>query len=165
LIPLPFEIVELAAHGDLGFIAAAPNLAAIRPLVQEIALAYVGHYRRTQAKVPWIGYLAKNAITGEIVGTCGFKDRKGQGEIEIAYFTFPDFERRGHATRMARSLIDIASQYPERRPIIAHTLPAENASTRILQRLGFICVGPIEDAEDGTMWRWEVERGGATRCK
>lgn len=50
----------------------------------------------------WGAYLAVDAGTRLIVGTCAFKSRpSADGEIEIAYFTFEQFEGRGIATAMA----------------------------------------------------------------
>jgi len=37
-------------------------------------------------------------------------------------------------------------------------VPEENASTRILRRLGLQLLGPVEDPEDGTVWRWVLPR-------
>jgi Acetyltransferase (GNAT) domain len=42
-----------------------------------------------------------------IVGTCAFRSPPQNGEVEIAYFTFPEFEGRGFATEMGRRLIQI----------------------------------------------------------
>jgi RimJ/RimL family protein N-acetyltransferase len=52
------------------------------------------------------GYLVLETDT--IVGTCAFRSLPRSGGIEIAYFTFPEFEGRGFATEMARHLIQIA---------------------------------------------------------
>jgi RimJ/RimL family protein N-acetyltransferase len=41
------------------------------------------------------------------------------------------------------------------RTVIAHTLPEENASARVLRKSGFEWVGDVVDPEDGPVWRWE----------
>jgi RimJ/RimL family protein N-acetyltransferase len=38
--------------------------------------------------------------------------------------------------------------------VIAHTLPENNASTHILDKIGFTFAGEIEHPEDGLIWRW-----------
>lgn len=48
------------------------------------------------------GYLVLETDT--IVGTCAFRSPPRSGEVEIAYFTFPEFEGRGFTTEMARHL-------------------------------------------------------------
>lgn len=101
---------------------------------------------------PWGCYLAE--LNGEKVGTCAFKSAPSEaGEVELAYMTFPAFERRGHATAMVRALAEIADKAGA--TPIAHTLPEENGSNRALGRNGFILAGEVEDAEDGLVWRWE----------
>lgn len=105
----------------------------------------------------WYGYLAISTETSEIVGTAGFKGAPTTaGEVEIAYFTFPEYERRGFATVMAQELVAIARSAPEARKIVAHTLPENNASTRILEKLGLTLVGVRTDPEDGPVYRWEL---------
>ena len=52
------------------------------------------HYLR-----PWLGYFAlRNSVC---IGTCGFKGPPENNRVEIAYFTFPEYEGRGYATQMA----------------------------------------------------------------
>jgi RimJ/RimL family protein N-acetyltransferase len=106
---------------------------------------------------PWGSYLA--VVEGDVVGICAFKAAPdAAGEVELAYMTFPAFERRGHATAMAARLADIAFAGGVRQAI-AHTLPEENASNRALRRNGFRFAGEVEDPEDGRVWRWEKQGG------
>jgi hypothetical protein len=44
------------------------------------------------------------------------------------------------------------------RTVCAHTLPARSASTRVLEKLGMSFVGFANDADVGTVWRWELKR-------
>ena len=57
---------------------------------------------------------------------------------------------------MASKLIALARQSAEVRQVIAHTLPLQNASTRVLRRVGMTCVGAVVDPEDGNVWRWQL---------
>ena len=102
---------------------------------------------------PWGSYLAYEADAA--VGICAFKSAPdAEGTVEIAYMTFPAFERRGYAAAMARALTETA--FRTGAPlVIAHTLPAENPSTRALRRNGFVHAGETIDPEDGLVWRWE----------
>src|SRR4051812_39679528 len=75
---------------------------------RSVILQTVQMYGRRGYVEPWIGYLA---VEGEIwVGCCGFTAPPVDGIVEIAYFTFPGFERRGIATGMTRRLITIATE-------------------------------------------------------
>jgi [ribosomal protein S5]-alanine N-acetyltransferase len=108
------------------------------------------------AEPPWRGYLAADAATRSIVGTCAFKGAPDpEGAVEIAYFTFPPHEGLGYATAMARALVALAAERPEVRWVYAYTQPEPNASTRVLSKIGFKFVGAVDDPEDGAVWRWE----------
>ncbi|MBD2104973.1 GNAT family N-acetyltransferase [Leptolyngbya sp. FACHB-261] len=88
--------------------------------------------------LPWLGYLAIDDKTKVVVGTCAFKAAPTpDGVVEIAYFTFPQFEGQGYATAMAEKLIAIGVESAEVRHIIAHTLPERNASARILAKVRY----------------------------
>ena len=108
----------------------------------------------------WFGYLAVDNSTRKIVGTCAFKGAPTKEKrVEIAYFTFPEFEGKGYATAMASMLIQTVRSSPEVESVIAHTLPEPNASTKILQKVGMKLVGEVIDPEDGRVWRWSVGKG------
>ena len=113
-------------------------------------------YERRGYVKPWVGYLAVEG--GNCVGGCGFTSPPAEDAVEIAYFTFPDFERRGMATRMVQCLISIAQECDPSVRIIAHTLTEENASNHILKKLGFAFTGTIEHLEDGKIWEWSYEK-------
>jgi len=104
----------------------------------------------------WGAFWATQSIDSHVraVGLCSFKTEPNVlGEVEIAYYTFPHREGRGVATAMARELTDRASRHVAR--IIAHTLPAENASCKVLRRCGYERAGDVIDPEDGLVWRWQ----------
>jgi len=121
---------------------------------KEVGAAYVGLYQQTGFVPPWLGYLA---LDGSVcIGTCGFKAPPVDGRAEIAYFTFPGFEGRGYATRMAKALVERGRMADRQVLIAAQTLPQENASTAILRRLGFALVGTVDHPEDGPVWEWQL---------
>ena len=103
-------------------------------------------YARHGYVEPWVGYLAIEG--GDCVGGCGFTSPPVRGVVEIAYFTYPDFERRGIATRMAQHLIAITQECDPSVRIIAHTLTEENASNHILKKLGFAFTGTVSPSPE-----------------
>lgn len=157
LSPLSRELAAALARGDFSAIR-APNLAEVSESLLGVAKAYTDFYGRTPSAPPWIGYLAEDEASGRIVGSCGYKGDCRDGVVEIAYFSFPPYEGRGFAREMARLLTDLALRQPDVEIVRAHTLQEENASVRILRRLGFVLVGPIDDPEDGPIWRWDLKR-------
>jgi RimJ/RimL family protein N-acetyltransferase len=91
-----------------------------------------------------------------LVGTCSFKGPPADGEVEIAYYTFAGFEGRGIGTAMGRFLLEEASKMPGVSKVVAHTLPENSASTRILEKIGMRFEDVTE--EDGAaVWRWELD--------
>lgn len=107
----------------------------------------------------WSGYLVADPQQAVVVGTCGFKHGPdADGTVEIAYFTFPEFEGRGYATAMARELLKRGLQSGAVREVIAHTLPERNPSTRVLEKVGLQRAGEAHDAEVGKVWRWACRR-------
>lgn len=123
--------------------------------LKDLCAATIAIYPQVQPVLPWVGYLGEE--DGEFVGTCAFKGPPDLGEVEIAYFTFPGHERRGVATRMAQHLVELARANGVT-TIRAQTLPKVSASTRILEKLGFQCVGLISHPEDGEVWEWRIEK-------
>jgi len=123
-------------------------------LVQQVRAATRELYERRGYVPPWTCYLAVDDA-GHAIGTCGFVGPPANGEVEVAYFTFPGGEGRGLATWMAGELVAIAAEtLSDTASVIAHTLPGEGASTRILRKHGFTCLGPFMHPTDGEVWKW-----------
>ena len=72
----------------------------------DVCAQTVALYRSRGFNPPWVGYLAVHGL--QLVGTCAFTGAPKDGRVEIAYFTFPEFEGHGIATLMAKTLIEIA---------------------------------------------------------
>lgn len=111
-------------------------------------------YRSVGFNPPWVGYLAIQGL--QLVGTCAFSASPKEGRVEIAYFTFPEFEGRGIATLMATKLIEIAKASQDRLTVFAQTLPVVNASNHILKKLGFKFSGEVSHPEEGIVWEWQL---------
>jgi RimJ/RimL family protein N-acetyltransferase len=106
---------------------------------------------------PWVhGFSLVHRRTGSVIGRCGFKGPPAaDGVVEIAYGVDPDHQGKGYATEAAEALVIFAFGSGRVRVVRAHTLPEANASTRVLTKCGFRCIGEIIDREDGLVWRWE----------
>jgi RimJ/RimL family protein N-acetyltransferase len=104
--------------------------------------------------LPWAGYLAQTAER-DIVGICAFKGAPDANrEVELAWFTFPGYERRGHGTNMARYLVSVATGADPGVRLVAITEPEAGPSAKICERVGFACEGVVELPEEGPVWRW-----------
>ena len=126
----------------------------------EVLQATAALYERVGFEEPWVGYLA--VAGGRPVGTCGFKSPPRDGRVEIAYFTFPEWEGRGCASAMAAALVDVARRCGPTVLIAAQTLPERNASHRVLEKLGFLHVATLDHPEDGTVWEWQLSENAGT---
>jgi RimJ/RimL family protein N-acetyltransferase len=104
---------------------------------------------------PWIGYVLLSD-SGAAVGGGAFKGPPRNGRVEIAYFTLEAERGRGWAGHTAAGLVALARQADPTLIVSAETLPEANASTRILERLGFVRTGLAQDADAGEVWHWEL---------
>jgi ribosomal-protein-alanine N-acetyltransferase len=119
---------------------------------QEILKIYDDYYPGIGFNMPWVGYFVVR--DHQIVGCCGFTGKPQDGKVEISYWTFKAFEGQGIASFACKSLIDISRQTDPTLIITAKTAPEYNASTKILQRNGFIYTGIVQDHEIGDAWLW-----------
>lgn len=75
---------------------------------------------------------------GEVIGECGWRGRPdAAGEVEISYGLAPGARGRGHGTAAVRALLTWLEQRPEVRHVRAEVLQGNEASRRLLERLGF----------------------------
>ncbi len=141
------QLIPIEKHGFV-----SPSVPNPPDIVRDVIASTIALYERQGYEPPWIGYLAVE--DDSCVGTCAFTSAPTQGQVEIAYFTFPPNEGRGVATRMAQLLIGLAAATDASVLVKAHTLSEENASTTVLRRLGFEFAGVVEHPTDGTIWEW-----------
>ena len=116
------SFVEIAKDGE--------PIKPVGPLtdtVRDVCDKTAALYESAGSHPPWMGYLVLENDT--IVGTCAFRSPPRNGEIEIAYFTFPEFKGRSFATEMARHLIQIVKDTKLRTRIFAFTLPEKTRPT------------------------------------
>jgi len=113
---------------------------------------------------PWIhGFALVQRVDNAVVGSCGFKGPPTpNGVVEIAYGVVPEYQGKGYATEAAQALVSYAFSHSRIRVVRAHTLPEGNASTRVLAKCGFQCVGEVVDPDDGLVWRWEKHNDAAS---
>jgi len=141
--------VEIGKNGEPSGLSAS-----LSDIARDVCDKTAELYKRAGSYPPWTGFLVLE--NNMVVGTCAFRSPPQNGQVEIAYFTFPGFEGRGFATQMARHLIKIARATEPRITVFALTLPETSASNRILQKLGFRFAGATRDEDGLEVWRWEL---------
>ncbi|HEV7741131.1 MAG TPA: GNAT family protein [Pseudolysinimonas sp.] len=97
-------------------------------------------------------------VNGLLVGSGGFVGRPRHGAVEIGYEIAPGFRRKHYGTGAAAALVAKAFGTGEVNAVIAHTLPNENPSTKVLDRLGFTNEGEVKDSGQGIVWRWRLTK-------
>jgi len=107
----------------------------------------------------WWTYLFVHKADRALVGLGGFKGEPNEeGTVEIGYAVAPAYRRRGLALEAAHGMVAYAFSHPEVKRVNAHTLPEQNASTKVLGKVGMKHAGTVNDPEDGEVWRWSLSR-------
>ena len=163
---VPAHLLTLLAQperleGVAGF-PAAPGLREV--FASGLSPAWFAALRAAQRPDPWRhGFFLVLRETGMAIGSAGFKGPPDPtGTVEIAYCVAPGFARRGYATEAAAALVAFAFGTPHVALVRAHTLPASNASARVLTKCGFRHVAAVMDPDNGPVWRWEQRRNPGT---
>jgi RimJ/RimL family protein N-acetyltransferase len=119
---------------------------------QQLLEAYEDFYPKIGFDLPWVGYFVMR--DEKIVGSCGFVGRPKDGVVEIAYWTFKEFEGQGIASFACQELVSIAHKADQSVRVTAKTAPENNASTKILEKNGFVFKEIVQDHEIGDAWLW-----------
>jgi RimJ/RimL family protein N-acetyltransferase len=124
---------------------------------KEVSPQWLAQLQSATVTDPWThGFAVLHSASGKVIGAAGFKGPPGpDGAVEIAYGIAPDYQGRGYATEAAGALVRYALNSGSVRLVRAHTLPTENASTRVLTKCGFKFINEVIDPDDGPVWRWE----------
>ena len=104
-------------------------------------------------------YLVKSA-RGEVVGRVGLRCRTflGRREVEVAFSLRPMWWGRGLGTALARRLAELARDSHLSESLVATVEPANLASIRVLEKLGFTADGQLQRAGTTmTLYRLPLE--------
>ncbi len=119
---------------------------------QTLLRMYDDYYHKIGFHLPWVAYLIVNE--SQVVGSCSFTGQPKDGKVEIAYWTFKEYEGRGVASFACKELINISQKADPGVIITAKTAPENNASTRILENNNFVFTQIVQDEEIGDAWLW-----------
>ena len=95
----------------------------------------------------------------KIVGACGFKDAPMNGRVQVGYGVAPLAQGKGAATAALKLLMEMAFRAGEKE-VMAEILPTNQASARVVEKLGFAVVGSRVDNEGEYVVQW-VKRSEA----
>src|SRR6476620_4151757 len=105
----------------------------------EVSAEFLARLKTSTAPDPWKdGFAIFHNGDKTVIGLCGFTGPPGaDGTVEIAYGIAPGYQNRGHDKETAQELVAFALASGRVRTVCAHTLPENNASTRVLTKCGF----------------------------
>ena len=127
---------------------------------QTLLQLYEDYYPKIGFHLPWVAYLVIRQ--NKVVGTCSFTGQPHDGKVEIAYWTFKEFEGQGIASFACKELIRIAHSTDPQVIITAKTAPEHNPSTRIVENNKFVFTEIVQDEEIGDAWLWTLKPGEET---
>ncbi|MBM4183256.1 MAG: GNAT family N-acetyltransferase [Gemmatimonadetes bacterium] len=127
----------------------------------QVSPEWLARAKAATAADPWLhGFNVIHRESRTVVGSCGFTGPPdADGVVEIAYSISPAYQGRGYATEVAQAMAVYAFRTGRAKVVRAHTLPHENASTRVLSKCAFDFLGEVMDPQDGRVWRWELRAG------
>ena len=115
---------------------------------RSLELAAAGH------PAPWsTTFLIVNNEDTRIVGGCGFKAAPINGRVEVGYGVSPARLGKGAATAALKLLLDKAFEAGATE-VLAEVAPTNHASTRVVQKAGFVQVGDRVDNENEYVIQW-----------
>lgn len=82
-------------------------------------------------------FLVERRSDGAAMGLCGLLKRDGLDDVDIGFAFFPEFGGQGYALEAARATLDHGRTRHGLRRIVAITAQDNQASIRLLEKLGF----------------------------
>lgn len=118
-----------------------PNVAATRERLQR---AYLAAYERDGFGF----YLVELLSTGEAIGICGLANRGSLDGVDIGYGFLKRHWSKGYALEASRAVVAHARTDLGLKRLIAMTHPDNQASLRLIEKLGMTLEG-LAPAKDG----------------
>ena len=86
--------------------------------------------------------------SGEIVGTCGLYQRDNLDHPDLGYALLPTYFKQGFALEATQAFLEKLREEKQHQKILAITLPSNQPSVSLLQKLGFSLEGPFQLPDD-----------------
>lgn len=105
---------------------------------KEDEIAYIRDYIRYQYGFYDYGiWIVEDKKSGIIIGRAGFDMRQGYEEPEMGYLIRKSYQRKGYAAEICEELLSFAREKLGFVTVRAFTNPGNEASVRLLEKLGF----------------------------
>jgi RimJ/RimL family protein N-acetyltransferase len=98
----------------------------------------------------WTAILkTENKMVGDI---CMYGEPNAEGEIEIGYGTYEEYQNKGLMTEIVRGIVEWLKSQSQVKSVIASTDKTNIASFKVLEKNGFVKTGETE-----TLLHWKLE--------
>jgi [ribosomal protein S5]-alanine N-acetyltransferase len=145
------ELIELA---DARIPASLASLAQVDALAPSFVARRALDLLAEGKSAYWCStFLIVQDSTGKIVGSCGFKNEPRDGRVEIGYGVSANSRGQGAATTAVKQLLELAI-IGGAREVLAEVVPENAASTRVVQKLGFVNRGTRVDEDEDIVVQW-----------
>jgi ribosomal-protein-alanine N-acetyltransferase len=118
------------------------------PLTDDTLDYWVGRLEADPGLYPWAKWyvLLEAGAKPDLIGVFGFKGQPASRCVEIGYSLVEDYQRRGLGTRAVGLLLEWGRATGLVDTVRAETFPGLAASIRVLEKNGFVPVGPGSEA-------------------
>ena len=104
--------------------------------------------------LPWsASFLIVSDVDQRIVGACGFKSAPTDGRVEVGYGVAAAARGQGAATK-ALNLLVIKAFEAGAKTVLAEVAPDNHASTKVVQKSGFVQTGARHDTSGEYVIQW-----------
>lgn len=86
--------------------------------------------------------------TGGAIGMCGLIKRDTLEDIDIGFAFLPEFSGQGFAFEAAQACMDYAKEKLELKRVVAITVPSNQSSIRLLEKLGLQFEKEIQEKDE-----------------
>jgi RimJ/RimL family protein N-acetyltransferase len=107
---------------------------------QERAERIIGAYQQRWEAQPLsaMGWAATRKADGQFIGLCGIEELSGTNDGELDYLLGKPYWSQGYATEAARAMVGFAFDNTGWDRVVAAIVPANLASSRVVDHLGFV---------------------------
>lgn len=100
-----------------------------------------------QERLGYGNHVIELGDTAIAIGTVGLYDREGVEGLDLGYALLPAFYGRGYATEASAAMVDYG-RHLGCDTLRAYTMPNNQRSVQVLERLGFDVVGTMQLPDD-----------------
>jgi [ribosomal protein S5]-alanine N-acetyltransferase len=126
---------------------------------EEAAAAYVEQRMLPSFRDHAFGmYVVETVADGTRVGICGLVKRPALADCDLGFAFLPEQRGRGYAVEAGRAVLADARGRLGFRRVLAITTPDNQASARVLERLGMASAGerPLDGGQPLRLYEWSA---------